>query len=94
MCVGHLGGLVEPVGVGFGGVSLSRGILTAVGVRVPVSLLGVGSAGACGVGLPISVLLEKSNLVFQGDDVLGTCGEMELEGTVGDDDHAVARELV
>ena len=47
-----------------------------------------------GVGLPIGVLLRESNLGLQGGDVLGTGGKMELEGTVGDDDHAVTREVV
>ena len=47
-----------------------------------------------GVGLPIGVLLEKSNLAFQGEDVLVTGGEMDLEGTVWEDDHAVARQVV
>ena len=67
MRVGCRGGLVEPVGVGFGGVSLSRGILTGVGVGVgvPVGLLCIGSDGARGVGLPIGVLLDEPNLGFQ-----------------------------
>ena len=92
--VGVWVGLVEPVGLGFGGVSLSLGVLAGVGIGIPVRLLGVGSAGAGGVGLPTGVLLEQSNLGFQAGYILGTGGEMQLEEAVGDHHHAVACEVV
>ncbi|KAF0150937.1 MAG: hypothetical protein FD189_2601, partial [Elusimicrobia bacterium] len=48
--VGHAGrwvegwvGLVKPVGIGFGGVSVSLGVLASVGIGVPVRLLVIGS---------------------------------------------------
>ena len=70
--VGCLGGLLKPVDCGVGVVGLSRGILTGVGISVPVSLFDVGCAGARWVDLPIGVLLEESNLGLQGGEVFGT----------------------
>ena len=46
------------------------------------------------MGLPGGVLLKESNLVLRGRYVLGAGGEVEMEGTVVDEDHAVARKLV
>ena len=99
--VGHVGrrvgvwvGLVEPVGIGIGGVSLSLGVLAGVSIGIPVGLLGISPAGAGGVGLPIGMLLEEPYLGLQAGYILGTGSEMELEKAVGDHHLAVAREMV